>query len=69
MNENELKPNEGGSKVPIKRMNGAHVPHRKNTSEMAAVRIPVPKQLVIPMSMHIGAPAKPVVKPGEDVKV
>ncbi len=55
--------------MPIKRMNGAHVPHRKNTAEMAAVRIPVPQQLVIPMSMHIGAPAKPVVKPGEDVKV
>ena len=55
--------------MPIKKMNGAHVPHRKNTAEMAAERIPVPKQLVIPMSMHIGAPAKPVVKPGEDVKV
>lgn len=48
---------------------GVHVPHRKNTSEMKAERIPVPKTVTIPMAMHIGAPAKPVVKAGDSVKV
>ena len=41
---------------------GASVPHEKATSEMATVQMPVPKNVVIPMSMHIGAPAQPVVK-------
>lgn len=52
-----------------KLLQGAHVPHRKNTSEYAPVRMPVPSKVRIPMSMHIGAPAKPVVKPGDVVKV
>ncbi|MBR6259876.1 MAG: electron transport complex subunit RsxC [Oscillospiraceae bacterium] len=36
---------------------------------MPPVRIPVPAMVTIPMSMHIGAPAKPVVKAGDAVKV
>ena len=52
-----------------KLLKGIHVPHRKNTSSMPAVRLPVPKEVEIPMSMHIGAPAKPVVKAGDTVKV
>ena len=31
--------------------------------------MPAPAVVTIPMSMHIGAPAKPVVKPGDEVKV
>ncbi|MBR5188014.1 MAG: electron transport complex subunit RsxC, partial [Clostridia bacterium] len=50
-------------------LHGVHVPHRKNTRDMAAVRMDAPKTVVIPMSMHIGAPAKPVVKVGDLVKV
>jgi len=45
------------------------VPHRKNTSEDKPRRINTPAVVNIPMSMHIGAPAKPVVKVGDDVKV
>ncbi len=52
-----------------KRMNGVHVPHYKNTAACAPNRMPVPAQLVIPMAMHIGARANPVVKAGDQVKV
>ena len=48
---------------------GASVPHEKATSEMATVQMPVPKNVVIPMSMHIGAPAQPGVKKGDQVYV
>ena len=48
---------------------GAAVPHEKATASMATVQMPVPAQVVIPMSMHIGAPAEPVVKKGDQVMV
>ena len=35
---------------------------------MSAVKLPLPDSVVIPMAMHIGAPAKPVVKVGDYVK-
>ena len=50
-------------------LHGAHVPHRKNTAGMRPERMPTPKMVSIPMSMHIGAPAEPLVKPGDQVKV
>ena len=46
-----------------------HVPHRKNTAGMPSVRMPAPKSVLIPLSMHIGAPATPVVGIGDEVKV
>lgn len=48
---------------------GANVPHEKATAGMATVQMPVPEHVVIPMSMHIGAPAEPVVKKGDTVMV
>ena len=50
-------------------LHGVHVPHRKNTADKPAVRIDAPKSVTIPVSMHIGAPARPVVKVGDLVKV
>ena len=50
-------------------LSGVHVPHRKNTADKPALRMEPPKTVVIPMSMHIGAPAKPVVKVGDLVCV
>ena len=50
-------------------LHGVHVPHRKNTDQLAPVFMPAPSTVTIPMSMHIGAPAKPVVKVGDLVKV
>ena len=46
-----------------------HIPHRKNTAGMPPVRMPVPTSVEIPMSQHIGAPAKPTVKAGDKVYV
>ncbi len=37
--------------------------------EKAIEQLPPPKQVVIPMSMHIGAPCKPLVKKGDTVTV
>ena len=53
----------------FRKMSGVRLPHRKSTAGMPAVRMPIPKIVVIPMSMHIGAPAKPIVKVGDEVKV
>ena len=50
-------------------IHGVHVPHRKNTAKSSAVRPEAPKTVTIPVAMHIGAPAKPVVKVGDEVKV
>ena len=51
------------------RLKGIKVPHKKHTADCAPERIPVPKQVTIPMSMHIGRPAKLIVKRGDEVKV
>ena len=50
-------------------LHGVHVPHRKNTANAPAVCLETPKTVTIPMSMHISAPAKPIVKTGDLVKV
>lgn len=50
-------------------LNGVHVPHRKHTADMTAVRMDAPSSVTLPMSMHIGAPARPIVKVGDLVKV
>ena len=50
-------------------LNGVHVPHRKHTMDQSAVYMPAPKSVTIPMSMHIGAPARPTVKVGDLVCV
>jgi len=51
------------------KLHGVHVPHRKHTQDLPAVRMDCPASVTIPMSMHIGAPAKPIVKPGDTVQV
>lgn len=48
---------------------GIHVKHNKNTAELESVTMPVPAEVTISMSQHIGAPCKPVVKVGDTVKV
>ncbi len=51
------------------RLHGTKVPHHKNTAGSVPVPLPLPKEVVIPMSMHIGRPARVVVKRGDEVKV
>ena len=50
-------------------LHGVHVPHRKNTADQSATRLTDIKTVTIPMLMHIGAPATPVVKVGDLVGV
>ena len=50
-------------------LHGVRVPHRKGTAGDRPGRLPVPKVVTIPTSMHIGKPAKPVVSAGDTVKV
>ncbi len=49
-------------------LHGIKVPHRKNTAQMQSVRMSA-SVVNIPVAMHIGKPAKPVVKIGDMVKV
>ena len=51
------------------KLHGIHVPHKKNTADCTPQRLPVPATVSIPMSMHIGKPAKVIVKRGDTVKV
>ena len=53
----------------MSKLHGIHLPHRKNTAAVKPVRMPSPKTVCLPMSMHIGAPASPIVKVGDEVKV
>lgn len=49
---------------------GVHPDDKKSLScEKAFETLPAPKQVVIPMSMHIGAPCNPLVKKGDPVTV
>ncbi len=50
-------------------IHGIHVPHRKTTQDKPVRIIDTPASVVIPMSMHIGAPTTPVVKVGDAVKI
>ena len=51
------------------KFSGVNVPHLKNASACKPERMATPKKVTIPMSMHIGTPAKPVVSVGDAVKV
>ncbi|MBQ6714841.1 MAG: electron transport complex subunit RsxC [Clostridia bacterium] len=48
-------------------LHGVHLPHRKNTADMKPVVMTNVERVSIPMGMHIGAPALPVVKIGDHV--
>lgn len=55
---------------PVKLIRGGmHLDHQKNTSECETVIMPTPATVYIPLSQHIGAPAKEVVKKGDSVFV
>lgn len=47
---------------------GAHPPEHKDTSGLAIETVPLPKKVVLPLSQHIGKPAKAVVKARDPVK-
>lgn len=45
------------------------VPHNKNTAHAESVRMSAPSEVLLPTSQHIGAPAEPTVKVGDEVRV
>ena len=56
-------------KMPFFKLGKAHVPHKKNTAGIEAIRMPAPETVTVPMAMHIGAPSNPTVKVGDKVFV
>ena len=48
---------------------GIHPPGNKMTSNKKIERVPLPKQVILPLSQHIGAPSKAIVKKDDEVKV
>ena len=57
------------AKSPFKFHGGVHPPYNKELARDKAIeRMPVPAELVISMSQHLGAPAKCLVKVGDHVE-
>lgn len=56
-------------KIKTFRIGGIHPDENKLSNDAVTQPAPLPKQAVFPLSQHIGAPAKPVVKKGDKVKV
>ncbi|MBQ6849298.1 MAG: electron transport complex subunit RsxC [Clostridia bacterium] len=50
-------------------LHGVNVPHRKKTRHLPVLPMETPKSVTIPMAMHIGKPATPIVKVGDLVQV
>lgn len=51
------------------KLGGVHLKHAKNTARSTPRKMPPPSIVRIPMQMHIGAPAIPTVKVGDEVKI
>ncbi|PIE84354.1 MAG: electron transport complex subunit RsxC [Bacteroidia bacterium] len=51
------------------KLGGVHPPEGKLSAKKAIERMPLPKEAVLMVSQHIGAPAQAVVKVGDEVKV
>ena len=56
-------------KLQTFKIGGVHPEENKLTHDIATREAELPKVAVFPLSQHIGAPAKPVVKRGDKVKV
>lgn len=50
------------------KIGGVHPPENKLSASEKIQVLPVPEQVIIPLSQHIGAPATPVVQKGDTVK-
>ena len=51
------------------KIGGVHPPENKLSAQGEIIILPLPEQVTIPLSQHIGAPAVPTVKKGDQVKV
>ena len=52
-----------------KDISSLHVPHNKNTAGCEPVKIETPKEVILPMNMHSGGEAEPIVNVGDHVYV
>ena len=50
-------------------LGGVHPPENKRSSNAAIETLPIPKQAIVPLGQNLGAPSKPIVKRGDEVKV
>lgn len=55
--------------MPLFKLPGVSLPHKKGTAHLPAAVMPTPSSVLLPLSMHIGAPATPIVKVGDVVTV
>ena len=55
--------------MPLLKLGRVKIPGRKNEKSLKEIRMPLPFSVVIPLSQHIGEPARPVVKVGDKVYV
>ncbi len=53
----------------MSKLHGVSVPHKKSTAKLPPVKMGAPTVAYYPMTQHIGAPAKPCVKAGDEVFV
>lgn len=54
---------------PRKNISTLKLPHFKSTASKEAVRMPVPREVLLPLNMHSGQAAEPVVEVGQHVTV
>ena len=50
------------------KIGGVHPPENKLSAQGEIITLPLPEQVIIPLSQHIGKPAVPVVTAGDAVK-
>lgn len=51
------------------KLGGVHPPENKFSADKPIVVLPLPKQVQIPVAQNLGAPSKPVVSKGDEIKV
>ncbi|MBN1650573.1 MAG: electron transport complex subunit RsxC [Bacteroidales bacterium] len=51
------------------KLGGVHPPENKLSAEAVVETLAIPKQVVVPVGQHLGAPATPIVNRGDEVKV
>ena len=56
-------------KLKTFKIGGVHPPENKLSAGGEIEMLPLPDQVSIPLSQHLGVPANPVVKKGDQVKI
>lgn len=51
------------------KIGGVHPDENKLSEHVAIQTLPLPNQVILPLGQNLGAPSKPIVKKGDDVKV